>query len=64
MAGPAGCVACASFSAEDGLLKLWDVESGRLVATLRGHALDVGCIAFSAAGQTLTSRRHHITIPF
>jgi WD40 repeat protein len=36
-------------------LRLWDVETGRQVATLQGHDADVVAIAFSPDGRTLVA---------
>jgi WD40 repeat protein len=35
--------------------KLWDVASGREVASFRGHSLDVGAVAFSPDGKRLAT---------
>lgn len=43
---------------ETGAVKLWDVASGKERATLKGHSLAVGAVAFSADGKTLASATH------
>ncbi len=39
----------------DGAIRLWEVESGRLLATLRGHAAPVSSLALSPDGTRLVS---------
>ena len=39
----------------DGTVRLWDVPSGQLRATLHGHAGPVHAVAFSGDGQVLAS---------
>jgi len=39
----------------DGVLKLWDIPSGKLRATLKGHTGDVSVVAFLPGGQVLAS---------
>jgi WD40 repeat protein len=39
----------------DGQIKLWDVATGKELATLRGHARGAGCLAFSPDGRLLVS---------
>ena len=39
----------------DNTIKIWDVQTGREIKTLRGHELPVGAVAFSEDGRTLTS---------
>lgn len=48
----------------DGLIKLWDAANGHLVATHYGHNLDVGCVAFTADGDTILSGGHDNTLRF
>ncbi len=48
-------IASASGVGERGLIRLWDVETGRLLHTLRGHAGGVRSIAFSPDGAILAS---------
>ena len=36
-------------------MRLWDLQSGRLVATLEGHTEAVNCVCFSDEGQRLVS---------
>lgn len=40
---------------EDGTIRLWDVPTGRTIATLKGHSAQVTSVAFSPNGQTLAS---------
>jgi WD40 repeat protein len=40
-------------------VQLWDVPSGRLLATLSGHASGMGSLAFSPDGNTLASGDQH-----
>ncbi len=39
----------------DATIKLWSVQSGKVIRTLRGHDSDVGCLAFSPDGKILAS---------
>jgi WD40 repeat protein len=39
----------------NGDLRLWDVETGRQVATLHGHDSDILAIEFSPDGRTLAA---------
>ena len=41
--------------ARDNTIRIWDVQSGREIRTLRGHVLPIGGVAFSADGRTLTT---------
>jgi WD40 repeat protein len=36
-------------------VRLWDLQSGRLVATLEGHTEAENCVCFSDEGQRLVS---------
>jgi WD40 repeat protein len=45
---------CASGS-EDRTVKLWDIDTGRLLTTLEGHAVQVMSVAFSPDGKRLAS---------
>ena len=40
---------------QDGLVKLWEVATGRELGTLSGHKACVNCVAFSPDGQLLAS---------
>src|ERR1035441_9964567 len=42
-------------SDEDGLVKLWDIPSGKLLSELKGHQGDVGAVAFGARGDLLVT---------
>jgi WD40 repeat protein/serine/threonine protein kinase len=42
-------------SGEDGTVRLWDTETGRLLQTLRGHKGDVNWVAFSPDGSKLAT---------
>ena len=41
--------------ARDNTVRIWEVQTGREVKTLRGHELPIGGVAFAADGRTLTS---------
>jgi hypothetical protein len=45
----------AATGSEDTTIKLWEIESGTLLATLVGHEFTVGALAFSADGRFLLS---------
>ena len=40
---------------DDSAVKLWNVRSGELLHTLKGHTDDVESVAFSPDGKLLTS---------
>lgn len=40
---------------EDNTVRIWDVQTGRELHTLRGHELPIGAVAFSRDGRFLTS---------
>jgi WD40 repeat protein len=44
-----------AFGCDDGIIKLWDVITGKETATLRGHVHHVYSVAFSPDGRTLAS---------
>jgi WD40 repeat protein len=46
----------------DETIKLWDVESGNELRTLRGHKLSVSSVAFTSDGKTLASGSDDKTI--
>ncbi|MCC6358817.1 MAG: hypothetical protein IT450_08745 [Phycisphaerales bacterium] len=73
LVGHNGAVRAVGFSADgtrlasggaDGLIKIWDVPTGQLVATLHGHELDVTWVGFLADGRTLISGGQDNTIRF
>lgn len=41
-------------ASSDGILRLWDVGTGKLVRALRGHRGTVTCLAWGAAGQAVS----------
>ena len=43
-------------------VQLWDVATGRLLATLRGHEGQVMCLAYSPDGTRLASGSHDKTV--
>jgi WD40 repeat protein len=43
-------------------MRLWDLESGRLLQTFRGHANDVNDLAFSPDGQWIASASSDRTV--
>jgi WD40 repeat protein len=47
---------------KDKNIKLWDVATGKEVATLKAHAADVNCLAFSPDGKVLASGSSDKTI--
>jgi len=49
-------------TASSGTIKLWDVNSGRLLRTLRGHQSKVNAISFSNDGKLLVSGGYDKTI--
>ena len=46
----------------DRTVRVWDVESGRLKATLRGHTSQIQCVTFSPNDRTLTSSSNDGTV--
>ena len=68
--GHNGCVRSVAFSpdgkyivsgSEDKTVKLWDVESGRLIRTFEGHYDRVNSVAFSPDGKYIASGSHDKT---
>ena len=41
--------------ARDNTIRIWDVQTGSEIKTLRGHDLPIGAVAFNTEGRTLTS---------
>jgi WD40 repeat protein len=48
----------------DRLVRIWDIETGRLLRSLRGHTDDIRAILFTADGQTLITGSEDRTIRF
>ena len=46
----------------DRLVRLWDVETGRLLRSLRGHTADIRSVVFTPDGQTLATASEDRTI--
>ena len=41
--------------ARDNTVRIWDIQTGREIKTLRGHELPIGAVAFGTDGRTLTT---------
>jgi WD40 repeat protein len=52
----------ASGGGEDGVIRLWDAESGMLKRTLKGHSRLVESVVFSPDGKTLASGSDDLTV--
>ncbi len=48
----------ASGSEKDNAVKVWDVQSGKLIGTLRGHKSHINDVAFHPSGNYLASASH------
>ena len=46
----------------DRLVRLWDIETGRLLRSLRGHTADIRSVIFTPDGQTLATASEDRTI--
>src|SRR6476660_6184430 len=46
----------------DRMIRLWDVETGRLLRSLRGHTHDIRCVLYTPDGQTLITASEDRTI--
>lgn len=40
---------------EDKTCKLWNAENGQLIHTFRGHATEIVCLCFNAAGTVVAT---------
>ncbi|MBT31266.1 MAG: hypothetical protein CMO01_16550 [Thalassobius sp.] len=49
-------------TASDGVIKLWDIASGRILRTLDGHSSKVNAISFSSDGKLLVSGSYDQTV--
>ena len=49
-------------SSNDDTIRLWDVPSGQLKATLKGHTAKISSVAFSPDGSTLASGSYDYTV--
>ena len=47
---------------QNGLIRLWDIETQKIIHTFTGHRWDVYTIAFAPNGKTLASGGHDGTI--
>ena len=48
-------VSCDGVHDTPGVIKVWDVETGECVATLKGHSDSVECVAVSPDGRRVVS---------
>ena len=55
-------IATGGFRREDKQIKIWDVNTGKLAAILKGHTTSVACLAWTADGRTLISGSYDYTI--
>ncbi|KAG2047255.1 WD40 repeat-like protein [Suillus hirtellus] len=55
-------IATGGFETYESPIKIWDAKTGKLVATLKGHAWTVGCLAWTNDGKTLISGSHDNSI--
>jgi len=55
-------IATGGWSSDDERIKIWDANTGKLVAILKGHTRDVFCLAWTADGRTLISGSWDSTI--